>query len=261
MNLILAILAGALQGFTEFLPISSTGHLIIFQKIFSLPDTQFGLAFDASLHLGTLLAVVIFFFKDYLKILNFKNNLWLKLAIGTVPAVFFGMLLEKQIDSSFRELWIIGVALISYSLVMILAEKLSAKNQPNQKISIIKSFIIGLGQALALIPGISRSGSTISTGLFLGLNRQDSARFAFMLSGPIIAGVGSKKFLEVITTHSLSSDGLVYFIIGIISSFIFGYLTIKYFLKYLATKNLYPFIIYRIALGLILIIISLSNII
>lgn len=260
MNLILAVLAGAIQGLTEFLPISSTGHLIIFQKIFSLPDAQFGLAFDASLHLGTLLAVVIYFFKDYLKLLNIKNNLWAKLAVGTVPAVVFGVLFESKIDSTLRELWIIGFALIAFSLVMILAEKLSAKNQPNQKISIFKSLLIGLGQSLALIPGISRSGSTISTGLFLGLNREDSARFAFMLSGPIIAGAGSKKFLEVITTNSFGSDGLVYFAAGIVSSFIFGYLTIKYFLKYLATKNLYPFIIYRIALGLILIIISLSNI-
>lgn len=257
MNYLLAILAGAIQGLTEFLPISSTGHLIIFQKLFNLSQSQFGLAFDASLHLGTLFAVLIFFFKDYLKILDHKNNLWLKLAAGTVPAAVIGMLLEKTIETQLRSLTIVGLALILFSFVMILAEKIGVKNKQSREVSPLKSFTIGIAQSLALIPGISRSGSTISMGLFLGLTRQEAARFAFMLSGPIIAGAGFKKFLEVLSPSSLSSRDITFFLVGILSSFIFGYLTIKYFLKYLAAKNLYPFIIYRIALGLILLYISL----
>lgn len=252
MNYLLAILAGAVQGLTEFLPISSTGHLIVFQRLFNLSQEQFGLAFDASLHLGTLLAVLIFFFKDYLKILDFKNNLWLKLALGTLPAVAFGVPFENVIGQELRSLQIVGLALVLFSFVMILAEKLGANNS-DQKVSTHKSFLIGLAQALALIPGISRSGSTISMGLFLGLTRQEAARFAFMLSGPIIAGAGLKKFSEVLTNNTLNSQDLSLFFIGIISSFIFGYLTIKYFLKYLATNNLYPFVAYRIIVGLILV--------
>jgi undecaprenyl-diphosphatase len=252
MNLIYATAAGAIQGLTEFLPVSSTGHLIIFQKLFHLSDAEFGLAFDASLHLGTLLAVGIFFFKDYLKVLDFKNKLYVKLALGTIPAAILGLLFEKKIESSVRELWIIGIALIAFSLVMIFAEKISSKNKLDQKIDNKKSFIIGLAQAIALIPGISRSGSTISAGLFLGLTREESARFAFMLSGPIIAGAGLKKFIEVLTSQALSSQDLTFFITGIISSFAFGYLTIKYFLKYLTSNNLYPFIVYRIILGVLL---------
>lgn len=251
MNYVLAILAGAIQGLTEFLPVSSTGHLIIFQKLFNLSQEQFGLAFDASLHLGTLLAVLIFFFKDYLKILDFKNNLWFKLALGTMPAVAFGIPFENVIGQELRSLRLVGLALILFSFVMILAEKLGANNS-SKKVSVHKSFLIGLAQALALIPGISRSGSTISMGLFLGLTRQEAARFAFMLSGPIIAGAGLKKFAGVLSNQSLGSGDLNLFLIGIVSSFVFGYLTIKYFLKYLASNNLYPFVAYRIAVGLIL---------
>jgi len=257
MNYFLALLAGAIQGLTEFLPVSSTGHLIIFEKLFNISQVQFGLAFDASLHLGTLLAVILFFYRDYLKVLNLKNNLLIKLAVGTIPAALFGLLFEKKIETSIRELWIIGVAMIAFSGVMVLAEIVGRKNKERQ-VGIVNSFIIGLAQSIALIPGISRSGSTISAGLFLGLTREEAARFAFMLSGPIIAGAGSKKFLEVLTSQGLSSGDLTFFLTGITSSAIFGYLTIKYFLKYLSAHNLYPFIIYRVILGLILIFTALN---
>src|SRR3990167_2585357 len=254
MTYLLAILAGAIQGLTEFLPISSTGHLIIFEKIFGISQDSFGLAFDASLHLGTLLAIVLFFYKDYLKILNIGNKLLIKLAIGTVPAVFLGLLLEAQIETTFRQTWIVGLSLILFSFVFILAEKLGKKIKTKEKTTFVDSLVIGLFQSLALIPGISRSGSTISAGLFLGLKREEAAKLAFMLAGPVIAGAGLKKFFEVITTQTLGSSDLNFFLVGMISSAIFGYLTIKYFLKYLSTKTLYPFVIYRVVLGVILLI-------
>lgn len=256
MNYALAILAGALQGLTEFLPISSTGHLIIFENIFKISQDEFGLAFDASLHLGTLIAVLIFFSKDYLQILNFKNNLLPKLIAATIPAIVFGLLFEPIIESGLRELLVVGLALILFSAVMFYAEKKSSQKKAGSNLSIMDSLIIGFAQALALIPGISRSGSTISAGLFLNLSREEAARFAFIISGPIIAGAGLKKFLEVIKTGDLANTNFNFFIIGIISSAVFGYLTIKYFLKYLAQKTLYPFIVYRIILGLILILAS-----
>ena len=254
MNYLLAVLAGAVQGLTEFLPISSTGHLIIFEKIFGISQTEFGLAFDASLHLGTLLAIAVFFYKDYLKVFKVKNGLIAKLAVGTLPAVIFGLLLETQIETTFRQTWIVGLSLILFSFVFILAEKLGRQIKTKEKTTIVDSLAVGLFQSLALIPGISRSGSTISAGLFLGLKREEAAKFAFMLAGPVIAGAGLKKFFEVITTQTLGSSDLNFFLVGMISSAIFGYLTIKYFLKYLSTKTLYPFVIYRVVLGVILLI-------
>jgi len=258
MNIFLAILAGAVQGLTEFLPISSTGHLIIFEKIFGISQDSFGLAFDASLHLGTLLAIVLFFYKDYLKILNFKNALFVKLAVGTLPAVFLGLLFETQIETTFRQTWIVGLSLILFSFVFILAEKLGKKIKTKEKTTIVDSLAVGLFQSFALIPGISRSGSTISAGLFLGLKREEAAKFAFMLAGPVIAGAGFKKFFEVFSAQKFGSSDLNFFLIGIISSAIFGYLTIKYFLKYLSAKTLYPFVVYRVVLGLILLIAALG---
>lgn len=251
MEYVLAIGAGTIQGLTEFLPISSTAHLIIFQKIFNLPQDQFGLTFDASIHLGTLLAVLIFFAKEYSQILDFKNQLLTKLILGTIPAVILGVIFEGAIENEFRNLTVIGITLVVFSLIMVLAEKVGKRNKKDEKISRLDSLIIGVAQSIALIPGVSRSGSTISAGLFLGQTRQSAARFAFLLSGPIIAGAGLKKFAEAI----LSPEGggnIDLLLVGIVSSFTVGYLTIKYFLKFLATNNLYPFIIYRVILGLVL---------
>ena len=182
----------------------------------------------------------------------------MKLAVGTFPAVFFGLILETQIETTFRQTWIVGLSLILFSFVFILAEKLGKQIKSKDKTTIVDSALIGLFQSLALIPGISRSGSTISAGLFLGLKREEAAKFAFILAGPVIAGAGLKKFFEVLTVQHFGSGDLSFFIVGIISSAIFGYLTIKYFLKYLSIKTLYPFVIYRIIVGLILLIAALT---
>lgn len=258
MDYLLAIIAGAIQGLTEFLPVSSTGHLIIFEHLFGAAQKNFGLAFDASLHLGTLLAVLIYFAKDYLEVLNFKNGLFAKLAVGTVPAAIIGLIFESSIETSFRSLLLVGVTLIAFSPVIVFAEIYGKKNQKSQT-SPVQSLLIGFAQALALIPGISRSGATISAGLFLGLKRDQAAKFAFMLSGPIIAGAGAKKFLGVITSTQLTSQDFLFFVSGITSSAIFGYLTIKYFIKYLQSQNLYPFVVYRVILGAVLVAVSLFS--
>ena len=252
MDYIFAIIAGAIQGLTEFLPVSSTGHLIIFEHLFGASQKNFGLAFDASLHLGTLIAVLIYFAKDYLEVLNFKNGLFVKLAIGTAPAALLGLLFENSIETSFRSLMLIGLALIAFSPVMVFAEIYGKKNKQSQ-ISPIHSLIIGVAQSIALIPGISRSGATISMGLFLGLRRDQAAKYAFMLSGPIIAGAGAKKFLEVLTSKNLAGQDIAFFACGMLSAAIFGYLTIKYFIKFLQINNMFPFVIYRVVLGIILI--------
>lgn len=256
MDLVFALVAGFIQGLTEFLPISSTGHLIILEKFFGVSAEKFGLAFDASLHLGTLLAVIIFFHRQYIDALKNKDDLLLKLAIGTIPAVAFGILLENYIETSFRNINVVALSLIFFSFVIIFAEKFGNKQKNEKNLSLTGSLLVGFAQAMALIPGVSRSGATISAGLFLGQTRESAARFAFLLSGPIIAGAGSKKFIEVLMAdNQFSAARLDLFLVGMISSFVFGYLTIKYFLKYLATNSLYPFIVYRILLGIALLII------
>lgn len=252
MNFFLAILAGAVQGLSEFLPISSTGHLIIFQNILNLPHDSFGLAFDASLHLGTLFAILTFFWKDYLGVLK-SIRLLLNLIIGTIPAAVAGIVFESVIETSVHQLWVIGAALILFSIVMFYAEKIGKRLKQIGNFTARDSIIVGIFQAIALIPGISRSGSTISAGLFLNYKRDDAARFAFMLSGPIIAAAGGKKFLDALSANSATSSEINYFIIGIISSAFFGYITIKYFLRYLQTKTMTPFVVYRLILGVILV--------
>lgn len=183
----------------------------------------------------------------------------MKLAAGTIPAVIFGLIFESAIESTLRQLWVVGLSLILFSLVIILAEKYGKRIRHKADITIKDSLVIGLFQALALIPGISRSGSTISAGLFLNLTREEAAKFAFMLSGPVIFGAGAKKFLEVISSATTGGTDINYFLIGIVSSAVFGYLTIKYFLKYLSSKNLYPFIVYRLVVGIILLISILAS--
>lgn len=254
MSLILAIAAGAIQGLSEFLPVSSTGHLVIFEQIFGISQTKFGLTFDASLHLGTLAAILLFFWRDYLRIFDLKNGLFAKLAAGTLPAAVLGLVFESQIATVLRQIWVVAAALILFSGVIIAAEILGKKAKTRAKLTVLDATVIGIFQAISLIPGVSRSGATISAGLFLGLRRDEAARFAFMLSGPIIAGAGTKKFLEAIWANPLNSQEFNFFAVGIISSAVFGYFTIKYFLRYLSTRTLYPFVIYRVILGLLLII-------
>lgn len=252
MNLLLALVAGFIQGITEFLPVSSTAHLFIFEKFLNIPQTQFGLTFDASLHLGTLLAIVIFFKKEYLMSLVSHKKLFINILFGTIPAVVFGLIFENYIETTLRQVSLVAASLVLFSFIFILAELKGKKVSKVSDLSRLGAFSIGIFQALALIPGISRSGSTICAGLFLGLTRRESARFAFMLSGPIVAAAGLKKLQEAINTKGLTSSDFGFFVIGIISSFIFGYLTIKYFLRYLENRTLYPFVIYRIILGTIL---------
>jgi len=252
MNFVLAILAGAIQGLTEFLPVSSTGHLIIFENITNISQDQFGLTFDVALHLGTLLAIILFFYKDYLSVFSLSNNLLRNIVIGTIPAVIIGILLEGHIETTFRNNWVVATALIAFSIVIFLAEKISKKKNDADSISLKQSLLIGLFQALALVPGISRSGSTISAGLMLNLKREEAARFSFLLSGPIIAGAGFKKIIDLLAAGSDNLINYNFFVIGTFSSALVGYITIKFFLKYLTTKSLYPFIAYRVILGLVI---------
>lgn len=260
MTITHAIFTGIVQGISEFLPISSSGHLVLLGN-----NT---LAFDTTLHLGTALAIVLYFFTDLKNIvvsmfkdlpqivsLKFKgispdSSLGLRIFIGCIPAGLLGFFLEDVFENVFRDAIYVALFLFLGSLVMLGAERyLKRKNTADKDISVVSikdSLIIGFFQALALFPGFSRSGSTISGGIYLGMSRETSARFSFLLSVPIIIAAGVFSLVKSIDILADTSPYL--FIAGFLSSFIVGYISIGFLLKYVKTKSLMPFIIYRFLL-------------
>lgn len=256
-----AILFGAVQGLSEFLPISSSGHLLLLHSVahFSVGDD---LAFDVALHMGTLLALIVFFWKDLWRILlawlrSFKHLRaltlpdekmgWL-LIIASVPGAIFGDLFEKQIDTVLRSPALVGVTLIVVGIILWAVDRMARRDRSLDQITWWQSFWIGLGQAVALIPGVSRSGSTIIVGRAFGLTREAAARFSFLMAVPIIAGAGVKKFLDL-QQVTLSSAVKTEFLIGMISAAIVGYLAIRVLLRFVSTHSYAVFAWYRLAIG------------
>ena len=269
MDIVQAVILGIVQGLTEFLPISSTAHLRIVPALFGWDDP--GAAFTAVIQFGTLAAVLIYFYKDIVKItgsvikgiahrtlLHDQDAVmgWM-IAAGTVPIVFFGLLLKDQIETTFRSLYIISASLIVLALILMLAENVMKKRiarglrlKSLNDITWKDAIVIGIAQAVALIPGSSRSGTTITGGLFLGLNRETAARFSFLLSLPSIFAAG---MLELVKERELlfSSDiGAVNLITATVVSGIVGYASIAFLLNYLKSHSTYLFIIYRIVVGI-----------
>lgn len=259
MNVISALILGLIQGFTEFLPISSSGHLILAREILGL-QTESGLAVDAVLQLATILAVGIYFCKDLINLAKAAiffilrkpidqkiKTLLFAIILGTIPAMIFGLFLEKTMKTIFRSALLVAITLILGSILFWFAEKMAKQNKP---LNIKKGFLIGLFQTLALVPGVSRSGSTISGGLLLGLTREQAAHFSFLLSFPIILGSGLKKLLDLQKEHLISSLGSP-LVFSFITAFITGLLCIHFLLRYLKNHTLNIFIIYRLALAII----------
>ena len=271
INYFYGILLGAVQGITEFLPISSTGHLILIEKLLGISQENFGLTFDALLHLGTLISLLWFFKKDWLNIITTpfrlkdkKNsqdlNLIKLLIVATIPGALFGLVLEKKVETVFRSPLLVGISLIVFSFVLVVVEKWSQKSKTIKDLKTKDAILTGFAQAVALIPGVSRSGITIAAGMWEGLTREQAAKFTFLISAPIIVGAGGKKLIDVILLsfrQQILIGELGFYLVGMLSAAIFGYLTIKYFLKFVSRNSLYPFIYYRIFLGLIVIFIYL----
>lgn len=261
--LILSIL-GLIEGVTEFLPISSSGHLIIARELLGAVSPN-ALAIDAVLQLGAILAVVVYFFKDLrglaytavYKILGrpVKDEEWqllVALIIATVPALVLGIFLEKTMETAFRDTRLVAYALIVGSVIFLLAEHFSKRKPVKlgvESLGIMKSLGIGFFQALALVPGMSRSGMTISGGLFFGLSREAAARFGFLLSVPLIGAAGLKKFVELAGTGALSSSIGVPLLVGSAVAFLSGLLAIHVLLWFLRTYPLYVFVVYRVLLA------------
>lgn len=255
-----AIILGFVQGATEFIPISSSGHLILVRSFFG-PSTSLDLAFDAVLQLATAFAILVFFWRDILKLLrtlgdllNDKvvkdedHNLLYALLYGTIPAVVLGLVLEGAMESIFRNVFLVGLMLLSGSVLMFYAEKVfSGKSTLSPQ----KGFSLGLFQSLALIPGVSRSGATISGGMILGLTREAATRFSFLLAFPIIFGSGVKKLFDIIMEQSLVGLWAPLFF-GSLVAFSVGLFAIRFLLNFLKTRTLMPFIVYRVILALLI---------
>lgn len=262
LKLFFSTIFGAAQGITEFLPISSSGHLIILHK-FSNLDVD-NLIFDVALHLGSFFALLIFFKKKIYSLFfcflktnkqqeDGKKNLRLFFFIflATIPAGLIGFFFEDKIESYFRNIAVVSATLIIGGLLLFFADKYSKKQKDIYSLSAIEIFLIGIAQALALIPGVSRSAATIIAGLGLKLQRKAAAEFSFLLSIPIIFGAAVKKMLDLKLNALSTSDKLV-FIVGILTSFIVSYLVIKYFIKFLEKHSLVWLGWYRIVLGIII---------
>ena len=257
------IILGIIQGIAEFLPISSSAHLIIFRDIFGI-GTNIGsnieLTFDLALHFGTLLAIIIFFFNDLFKILiegltkgvkTKDGKLFWYLILATIPAGIVGVLFEDIFDSFFRkQLWLIAIALIVMGIIIYLVDKKSKISINIKEMKWHQALIVGCAQVFALIPGFSRSGTTITASRALGLNREDSAKFSFYLSVPVVAGASLLSLIKD-DTLAIILDNLMIFGVGILISFITGLLCISFLLKYIKKNDFKIFMIYRILLGIL----------
>lgn len=267
MPLIQAIILALVQALTEFLPVSSTAHLVLFPWLLNWPDP--GLAFDVALHAGTLLAVILYFFRDWVKLIacglgiNYTANataeevsvnkrMFWYMVIGTIPAAILGKLFHHQIEDELRKPIIIGISLVVVALAMWWADTKSKLNRNLDSSNMGDAVAIGSAQALALWPGVSRSGITITAGLFRGFTREAATRFSFLLSTPVIAGAVASELPKLIKMHKAGGLDLPTstLLVSILVSGVAGYFVIAFFLKYLRTRTLQPFIIYRLVFGI-----------
>lgn len=256
MTLFQAIVLGLVQGLGEFLPISSSAHLVLVPWLFRWPDP--GLTFDIALHIGTLVAVVAYFWKDWLTLIvkgitdrsSRDGRLFWYLVLASIPGAAIGFLLEDKAETVFRTPLLIAAMLIAMGVLLSWADRRSPKTTGVEGIGLGASFLIGLSQALAIIPGVSRSGITMSTGLMLGLTREGAARFSFLLSTPIILGAALVKVPHVVSHPEMLT---LNFVIGMLVSCVTGLLSIGFLLRYVQTRNFLPFVWYRYALGAVVI--------
>ncbi|NVN89183.1 MAG: undecaprenyl-diphosphatase UppP [Desulfuromonadales bacterium] len=260
MNLLHAVVLGVLQGFTEVLPISSSAHLILVPWLCNWPES--GLTFDVALHLGTFIALAVYFRRDIIEMavstidalahrsLNTAaHRLPFLIIASAVPAAVVGKLFEHQVEELFRSKpLLIGVFLILFGLVLGVADLIGRKRRLLDEVTPPNALTIGLFQCLALIPGVSRSGITITAGLMLGFTRESAARFSFLMSLPIVAGAALLKMLHLLKQGIPAGEGLP-MLIGIVASAITGYISVAFLLRYVQKRSIAPFVWYRFVAG------------
>jgi undecaprenyl-diphosphatase len=270
MNLLHAIVLGIVQGLTEFLPISSTAHLRIVPAFLGWGDP--GTAFTAVVQLGTMAAVLLFFREELLRIARATigslqdRTLWHTdvrearegwyIVLGTIPIAVLGVLLKHKIEHEFRSLELIGTALIVMGLVMLVCDATSRRERDLDDLTMRDGWIVGFAQAAALIPGVSRSGATISAGLALGFDRISAARYSFLLSVPAVVLSGLYELKDV---GSGGGYGPFPTIVATIVAFVVGYWSIAFLLRYLTSHTLKPFIVYRLVVGSLVLILAANN--
>jgi undecaprenyl-diphosphatase len=273
MPLIQAIVLALVQALTEFLPVSSTAHLILFPWLLHWQDP--GLAFDVALHAGTLLAVILYFFKDWLTLILCglglqypatapaedvaqRRRMFWYMIVGTIPAAILGKLFHHQIEDELRKPMIIGVSLVVVALLMWWADSRVNLSRKLEDSNMGDAISIGSAQAMALWPGVSRSGITITTGLFRNFTREAATRFSFLLSAPVIAGAVLTELPKLIKLHKAGGLELPMstLAISIVVSGVAGYFVIALFLQYLQTRTLKVFIVYRLVFGIIVLILA-----
>jgi undecaprenyl-diphosphatase len=269
-----AILLGVVQGLTEFLPVSSSGHLLLGQYFLGLDQDRFGLPFDVALHLGTLVAVVTYFWRDLLRMAGaFVRSLspggrdladpdqrlaYLILA-STIPAALIGYFLEGFFEEAVRSPWVVVFNLVLVGVLFIVSEAVGSRTRRADKLRFVEAGGIGLAQAAALVPGVSRSGATITLGLFLGLRREEAARFSFLMSVPIIVGAGSLQLAEV-AAEGMERSQVAMFVAGFVSSAVVGYLAIRFFLRFVVHHSLRAFAYYRFGLAAVVAVLLLLGV-
>ena len=260
MTILQAVIFGLAQGLGEFLPISSSAHLVLIPWLLRWTDP--GLTFDVALHVGTLVAVVLYFWKDWLQLIikgftearSVKGRLFWYLVVATLPGAIGGFLLEKKAETVFRSPMLIAIMLILMGILLYWADRRSTKKMEMDKITFGTSLLVGISQVLAIIPGVSRSGITMTTGLLMGLTREGAARFSFLLSTPIIFGAAMVKLPGVFSNPSVITTD---FMIGMLVSCITGIASISFLLRYVQTKDFLPFVWYRFIVGAVVIVISM----
>ena len=254
-----AVVLGLIQGLTEFLPISSSAHLRIYPELFGWGDP--GAAFTAVIQIGTEVAVLMFFRKDIWRIgrawllslykPEYRGHLdsrmgWF-IIVGSVPIVVLGIALKDIIEEDFRSLWLIGTTLIVLGLVLGVADRLGGTDKSIRQISLRDAILMGLAQALALIPGVSRSGATLSMGRLLGYDREAATRYAFLLAIPAVIGAGIFELKDIPNGENLYGWGPT--IVATVVAFVVGYAAIAWLLRYVTTRSYAPFVLYRVVLG------------
>lgn len=270
MSWLEAVLLGILQGLTEFLPISSSAHLAIYPQLFGQSDP--GASFTAVTQIGTELAVIWYFRKDIWRIaLTWLRSLWRPalrghldarmgwyIIIGTIPIGIAGVLLESTIQTSFRNLWVIGINLVLFGLILGVIDRLAANERPIERLNLRDSALYGGAQMLALVPGVSRSGATISMGLALGYTREAATRYAFLLAIPAVV---ASAIFQIPDVSATAEPGMAKTLVATVAAFVVGYAVIAWLLRYLRTRSYLPFVIYRIALGTIVLVLLATGVI
>jgi undecaprenyl-diphosphatase len=253
-----AVVLGIVQGATEFLPVSSSGHLILVPKLLGWPDQ--GLAFDAAVHLGTVLALLIYFAGELWRLAvgvlggeRADRRLAVGLVLGSIPAGLVGLAFQHAIEERLRSVTVVAVSTIVWAVVLWWADRRAVRNHVSglREVGVGRALVVGLAQPLSLIPGTSRSGITLSAGLFAGLDRPTAARFAFLLGLPITLAAGLLQARALIVSPP-AGEGPGVILLGVVTSFVAGLAAIRFLVAYLQRRTLLVFVVYRIALGVLL---------